>query len=352
MASSIKQASIEKAPMKQVILKSHVVGNPAVENFSIETTVIPDIAEGQVLIKTLWLSLDPLIRFALDEVRLTGRAHVELGEVIYGGAVSQVIESRHPNFAVGNFVEGRTGWQEYAAVDPAQVPLRKVNSGGAPLSTAVGVLGMPGQTAHACMVGVGRVQAGETVVISAAAGVVGSTAGQIGKILGARVVGIAGSAEKCDSLVELGFDACVNYKSADFAEQLAAACPEGVDVYIDNVGGDVTWQVLPLLKYGARMPVCGYIAYYGVGMEGPGPDRLPGFMRTIMSKGLEVRGFGGFMVGGEKSLEDIAAWIRDGLIQYPETIVEGIEQAPWAFASIFGRNSNIGKLLVHVAEPD
>ncbi len=336
--------------MKQVILNSYPQGEPQVSDFAVVEVAMPVVAEGEVLLETLWLSLDPLIRFALDPVTITGRAHVEPGEVIYGGAVARVVESRNSDFTVGDVVEGRTGWTEYAAVDPARVPLRKIDATRAPISTAVGVMGMPGQTAHACMIGIGRVKAGETVVISAAGGMVGSTAAQIGKILGARVVGIAGGADKCAALLELGLDACVNYKADDFAQQLAAACPEGIDVYVDNVGGAVTLTVLPLLKYGARMPVCGYIAYYGVGMEGPGPDHLPGFMRTIMSKGLEVRGFHGQMVGGQQALEDIAGWIRSGQLQHPEAVVDGIENAPQAFVGIFGNNPYIGKLLVRVAD--
>lgn len=336
--------------MKQVILKSHPQGNPKETDFSIQNSEILRPVAGEVLLETLWLSLDPLIRFALDEVMLTGRAKVNIGDVVYGGAVSKVIRSEHPAYKVGDIVEGRTGWQEYSAVNPALVPLRVIDANMAPVSTALGVLGMPGQTAHACIIGVGRVKQGETVVISAAAGVVGSSAGQIAKMRGAHVVGIAGSDDKCARLCELGFDHCINYRSPDFSEKLAASCPDGIDVYIENVGGDVTWAVLPLLKYGARMPVCGYIAYYGLGMEGPGPDRLPGLMRTIMSKGLEIKGFGGFMVGGEQALKDIGQWINQGLIQYPETIVDGIENAPRAFSDIFRKNPYVGKLLIRVSD--
>jgi NADPH-dependent curcumin reductase CurA len=302
-------------------------------------------------LRTLWLSLDPLIRFALDPVPLTGPNRVRIGEPVYGGTVSQVAAANHPGFTVGDFVEGRTGWREYAAIDPATTPLRKLVPELAPLSTALGVVGMPGQTAHACMIGIGRVAAGETVVISAAAGAVGSIAGQIGKILGARVVGIAGGAAKCAAVEALGFDACVDYKASDFSARLAAACPSGVDVYVENVGGAVTAAVLPLLKYRARMPVCGFISYYGIGSEGPGPDRLPGFMRTIMSKGLEVKGFGGALVGGAAALEQLAAWVQAGRLRFPETIVEGLDHAPAAFAGIFRGNANVGKLLVRVAEP-
>jgi NADPH-dependent curcumin reductase CurA len=336
--------------MKQVVLRAHPRGAPRAEDFAVETVQIPATEPGGVLLRSIWLSLDPLIRFTIDQTVLTGPSRVRIGEVVYGGAVSQIVASDNPDFAVGDFVEGRTGWREYAAADPVAARLRKIDASTAPLSTALGVLGMPGQTSHACMIGVGRVTTGETVVISAAAGAVGSLAGQIGKLLGARVVGIAGGAEKSAAVEALGFDRCVDYRAPDFASRLSAVCPGGVDVYIENVGGEVTQAVLPLLKYRARMPVCGFIAYYGIGREGPGPDRLPGFMRTIMSKGLEVRGFGGSMVGGQAALVDLARWLREGKIRNPETIFDGIEKAPAAFAGIFSSNPYIGKLLIRVAD--
>lgn len=342
------------AVMQQVVLASYVQGNPTPGHFRLETAPIPVAGPGELLLKTLWLSLDPLLRFAIDEVRITGAAQVHPGEVMYGPTVSEVVASNHPDYAVGDIVEYRVGWREYAVVDPARAdyrgPPRKIDPALGPVSTALGALGMPGQTAHACVIGVGRVQAGETVVISAAAGAVGSLAGQIAKLLGARVVGIAGGAAKCAALLELGFDAAADYKSTDFAAQLKAACPGGIDVYVDNVGGEVTLQVMPLLKFGARMPLCGYIAYYGVGMEGPGPDRLPGFFRTIMSKGLEVRGFSGTMIGGAGATRDIAGWIDSGKLKVPEAVVEGLAAAPAAFAGVFSGNANLGKLLVKVAD--
>jgi NADPH-dependent curcumin reductase CurA len=339
--------------MRQVVLKAYAKGNPRPEDFAVEEVPIPEAGPGEILLQTLWLALDPLIRFAIDEVLVSGVNQVRLGEVMYGPTVSRVVASNHPDYAVGDVVEDRTGWCEYAVVDPAKAdyrgPPRKLDPSLAPVSTALGALGMPGQTAHACMIGIGRVQAGETVVISAAAGAVGTIAGQIGKILGARVVGIAGGPTKCAALRELGFDGAADYKSPDFADQLKAACPKGIDVYVDNVGGDVTLAVLPLMNRGGRMPLCGYIAYYGVGMEGPGPDHLPGFFRTVMSKGLEVRGFAGFMVGGSQAIQDIAGWIREGRMKFPETVVDGLEAAPAAFAGVFSGNGNVGKLLVRVA---
>jgi NADPH-dependent curcumin reductase CurA len=342
--------------MKQIVLKSYARGNPRATDFALQQASVPAPGEGEILLKTLWLALDPLYRFAIDEVRVTGAMHLQPGDVMAGGTVSEVIVSNHPKYAVGDIVEARAGWREYAVVSPNRSdyrgPPRKIDPSLAPVSTALGALGMPGQTAHASVIGIGRVQAGETVVISAAAGAVGSIAGQIAKILGARVVGIAGGPRKCKALLDLGFDGAVDYRATDYTYQLRAACPKGIEVYIDNVGGDVTLAVLPLLNYRARMPVCGFIAYYGVGMEGPGPDHLPGFFRIIMSKGLEVRGFGGFMVGGEQALQDIAQWMQEGRISFPESIVEGLESAPAAFASVFCGNAHVGKLLVKVAHAD
>jgi NADPH-dependent curcumin reductase CurA len=339
--------------MQQVVLKSYARGNPRAEDFALETVPIPVPGEREILLRTLWLALDPLIRFSIDEKLISGATHTKLGEVMFGPTVCQVVASNHPDYAVDDVVESRTGWREYAVVAPDQAdyrgPPRKLDPALAPVSTALGALGMPGQTAHACVIEIGRVQAGETVVISAAAGAVGSLAGQIAKLLGAHVVGIAGGPRKCAALLDLGFDGAADYKATDFADQLKAACPKGIDVYVDNVGGDVTLTVLPLINRGGRMPLCGYIAYYGVGMEGPGPDHLPGFFRTVMSKGLEVRGFAGFMVGGERAIADIAGWIREGKLRVPESIVDGLASAPAAFAGVFSGNDHVGKLLVRVA---
>ena len=339
--------------MKQIVLASYARGNPKPSDFRIEEVPTPEPGEGEILLKVLWMALDPLIRFSIDEKLLSGATHMRIGDVMVGPSVSEVVASNHPDYLVGDIVEGRTGWREYDVVAPDEAdyrgPPRKLDPDLAPVSTALGAWGGPGQTAYEGIVSVGRVQAGETVVISAAAGAVGSIAGQIAKILGARVVGIAGGPDKCKALLDLGFDAAVDYKAADFQDQLKAALPDGADVYLDNVGGDVTMAVLPLLNRGARMPMCGYIAYYGVGMEGPGPDRLPGFYRQIMAKGLEIRGFAG-LFAGQKGLDDIAGWMKEGKLTFPEAVVEGIESAPDAFSSVFSGNSFVGKLLVKVAE--
>lgn len=336
--------------IKQVTLYSHPAGVPRVDDFEIKIVEMPQLSAKGVMLKTLWLSLDPLIHFSIEEKLVTGRAHVRVGDVVYGSAVSRVVASDHAGFCAGEYVEGRTGWQEYAAIDPVTVPLRKIDSAAAPLSTALGVLGLPGQTAHCCIIEIGRVRAGETVVISAAAGAVGTLAGQIGKILGARVIGIAGGAQKCEALVAMGFDAAVDYKAPDFAKRLATVCPGGIDVYVENVGGEIMRTVMPMLKYGGRMPLCGFIAEYPSGLEGIGPDRLPWLMRMIMSKGMEIRGFSGSLLRSDAMIAELTGWVQSGQLRYPETVVEGLENAPEAFSKMFRDNVNIGKLLVRVAQ--
>jgi NADPH-dependent curcumin reductase CurA len=337
--------------MKQVVLAAYAKGNPKPSDFRLEEAPIPMAGDREILLRTLWLAVDPLFRFAIDEVRLSGALHLELGDVMAGATVSEVIASNHPDYAVGDVVEGRTGWREYAVVAPDQSdyrgPPRKLDPSLAPVSTALGALGMPGQTAHGGIETL-RLKPGETLAISAAAGAVGSIAGQIGKILGARVVGIAGGPAKCKALLDLGFDAAADYRAPDFAAQLKAAAPGGIDCYFDNTGGDVTLEVFRHLNRGARMAMCGYIAYYGMGMEGPGPDHMPALYRTIMGTGLEIRGFAGFMAG-QKALDDIAGWYREGKLKMPETVVKGLEAAPEAFASVFSGNAFIGKLLVRIA---
>jgi len=340
-------------PMKQVVLASYARGVPRPSDFRIEEAPVPEAGAGEILLRTLWLALDPLIRFAIDEEPITGVVRLRPGDVMYGPTVCEVVASNHPDYAPGDIVETRTGWREYALVAPAEAdyrgPPRKLDPELAPVRTALGALGMPGQTAYAGIVQTGRVAAGETVVVSAAAGAVGSIAGQIARVLGARAVGIAGGADKCRTLLDIGFDAAVDYKAGDFEERLSAALSEGADVYFDSTGGDVTFAVLPHLKRGARMPVCGFMAYQNMGMEGPGPDRMPGFYRMINSKALEIRGFSSFFAGAE-ALEKIAGWMKQGLIVFPETIVEGLEAAPEAFSSVFSGNSFVGKLLVKVAQ--
>lgn len=338
--------------MKQIILRAHPKGDVKAEDFAVEEVAIPSPGPGEILVRILWLSLDPMIRFALDEKVLTGLAKVGIGDPVYGGTVAKVVESNNADYAIGDLIEVRAGWREYAAIDPAaqRLGFRRIDPAAAPLSAHLGLVGMPGQTAHAAAIEIGRIASGETVVISAAAGAVGTFAGQIAKMRGARVVGIAGGPAKCKALVELGFDACVDYKAADYAAKLAEALPDKVDVFLDNVGGDILIGMLDHLKHGARVVVVGSIAYYGDGMQAPGPDKLAGFLRLIMSRGLEVRGFAGQMTAGAKGLADLAQWLAEGKIRNVETVVEGLENAPAAFAGKFSGNDHIGKLVVRVGE--
>jgi NADPH-dependent curcumin reductase CurA len=336
--------------MKQVLLTARPQGFPKSTDFAVEEAPIPTAGPDQMLLKTLWLSVDPFMRLGLDEKPLGGNNGVPLDSVMIGDAVSEVIESNVEGYAKGDFVIARSGWREYATIGAGTQNLRKIEpTKNASLSGAIGALGMPGQTSYAGMVVIGRIKEGETVVISAAAGAVGIIAGQIGKLKGARVVGIAGGAEKCAAVVAAGFDACIDYKAADFEEKLKAAVPEGIDLYFDNVGGDVTQTVLPLVKYGARWASCGFIANYDVPDFGPGPDRMPWLLRMIMLKGLEIRGFNGAFVGGKPALDQMRAWVEDGSINIKQTVFEGVENAPVAFESLFKSNANIGKVVIKVA---
>jgi hypothetical protein len=273
------------------------------------------------------------------------------GAVMEGATVGEVVESYDDSFAVGDFVLAHGGWQEYA-VQPAK-GLRKLEPDAAPISTAVGVLGMTGFTAYTGLDEIGQPKAGETVVVSAAAGAVGQVVGQIARIKGCRVVGVAGADDKCRHVVQAyGFDACVNYKDDDFAEQLAAACPDGIDVYFENVGGVVFETVRGLLNDFARIPVCGRIAHYNDSEAPPGPDRLVAFMGQVLVKRLRVQGFIQFDFSHRSGdfQRDMGAWVRSGDIRYQEDIVDGLENAVDAFQGLLqGRNR--GKLLVRVA-PD
>src|SRR5437588_670555 len=265
-----------------------------------------------------------------------------------GGTVSRVEASRHKDFAVGDVVLARAGWQEYAVSDGSG--LRKLDPKRAPLSTALGVLGMPGMTAYAGLTIIGQPKAGETVVVAAATGPVGATVGQIAKIKGCRAVGIAGGADKCRYLVEhLGFDAAVDHRAPDLPEKLRAACPRGIDVYFENVGGAVWQAVFPLLNDFARVPVCGLIAQYNMTELPASPDRTPQLFRQVLTKRLTIRGFivWDFASQAEAFERDVSTWLQQGKIKFKEDVVEGLENAPQAFVGLL-QGKNFGKLLVRV----
>jgi NADPH-dependent curcumin reductase CurA len=301
-----------------------------------------------VLLRTLYLSLDPYMRGRMSTAP-SYAPPVDLGAVMVGGTVSRVEASRHAGFTVGDLVVGYTGWQDYAISDGTG--LTKLSSQLDRPTRALGVLGMPGFTAYMGLLDIGRPQPGETVVVAAATGAVGSAVGQIAKLKGCRVVGVAGGAEKCRFAVDgLGLDACIDHHSAELRQQLAAACPKGIDVYFENVGGAVLEAVLPLLNARARVPVCGLIAYYNDDRRSEGVDQLPMLMRTILTRRLDVRGFIINLEYGSRFGEffaQMSAWVAEGKIKDREDIVEGLENAPEAFIGML-EGRNFGKLIVRV----
>ncbi|XYH95645.1 NADP-dependent oxidoreductase [Sorangium sp. So ce1128] len=333
---------------RKIILAARPDGEPKVSDFQLIEEELPEPGEGRALLRTLYLSLDPYMRGRMNAAK-SYAPPVEIGDVMVGGAVSEVLRSSVAGLSPGDIVEGRTGWQAYAVTDGNG--LRKVDPALAPVSTALGVLGMPGMTAYTGLLNLGQPKPGETVVVAAASGAVGSVVGQIAKIKGCRAVGVAGGQRKCDHVVnELGFDACVDHRSPDLAERLKEACPGGIDVYFENVGGAVFEAALPLLNPFARVPVCGLIAHYNDTAPPPGPDRLPGLMRQVLSKRLMFRGFivSDFAEQSPEFLQETSRWIREGRIKYREDIVEGLDRAPEAFIGLL-KGENFGKLIVRVA---
>ncbi len=268
----------------------------------------------------------------------------ELGQPMVGGTVGEIVASRNAKFAVGDIVLAYAGWQDYGVSNGAG--LRKLDPSAAPISTALGVLGMPGMTAYSGLLEIGQPKEGETLVVAAASGAVGSVVGQIAKLKGCRAVGVAGGAAKCRYVVEeLGFDACVDHHAPDFAARLEEACPQGVDIYFENVGGAVQQAVWPLLNSFARVPVCGVISQYSATSPSPGPD-----IATILRKRLTVRGFivWDFAAREADFLREMPDWIRSGRVKYREDVVAGLEKAPEAFLGLL-KGKNFGKLLIKVA---
>jgi NADPH-dependent curcumin reductase CurA len=328
---------------RQIVLKSRPEGAPGLDNFELVQAPVPEPGDGEVVMRTRWLSLDPYMRGRMSAAKSYAKP-VDIGAPMTGGTVSEVTASRDPGFAVGDIVMGYGGWQDYAR--SSGQGLRKLDPAVAPVTTALGVLGMPGMTAYAGLLEIGRPKAGETVVVAAASGAVGAVVGQIAKIKGCRAVGIAGGADKCRYVVEeLGFDACIDHRAGDFAQRLEAACPSGIDVYFENVGGAVQQAVWPLLNDFARVPVCGLIAQYNAPAPMPGPD-----MFTVLRKRLTVRGFivWDFAAREADFRRDVGDWIRTGRLKYREDVVEGLENAPSAFLGLL-QGRNFGKLLVKVS---
>ncbi|WNQ13377.1 NADP-dependent oxidoreductase [Paenibacillus aurantius] len=331
---------------QQIHLTRRPQGMPQAGDFSFVEAQMPEIGEGQALVRTLYLSVDPYLRGRMSDKK-SYVAPFEVGKMLSGGIVGQVEESRTPSLARGDIVTGHLGWQRYAAVTPGQVT--KVDPTLAPISTALGVLGMTGLTAYFGLLDIGRPKEGETVVVSGAAGAVGMIVGQIARIKGARAVGIAGSAEKTEYLIrELGFDAAVNYKNDNFREELEKACPQGVDVYFDNVGGEVSDAVLAHLNKGARIPLCGQISMYNLEKPDIGPRIQPQLLiNSALMKGFIV---GEYAARFGDGVRELAGWLKEDKLKYAENIVDGFENTIEAFLGLFS-GENVGKQLVKVAEP-
>ncbi len=331
---------------QRIVLAKRPVGWPGPEHFRLEEVPMPVPKAGEVLLKIRYLSLDPYMRGRMNAAKSYAKP-VEVDAVMVGGTVAEVIASRHPDYHTGDVVLSYSGWQRFAVCDGTG--LRKLDPAAAPVTTALGVLGMPGFTAYAGLLTIGKPKPGETVVVAAASGAVGSVVGQIARIKGARAVGIAGGADKCAFVRDvLGFDAVVDHRSSDFAAQLAAACPEGIDVYFENVGGPIWNAVFPLLNDFARVPVCGLIAQYND--EAPaGPDRLAGMMRQVLTKSLSIRGYIVYEFAAQQDdfYREAAGWIAAGRLRYREDIVDGLETAPKAFIGLL-RGANFGKLIVRL----
>ena len=335
---------------RHIVLASRPSGAPRLSDFRLEQSPVPELGDGEVLLRTLWLSLDPYMRGRMNAAQSYANP-VEVGGIMVGGTVSEVIASKHPKFVSGDIVLGYAGWQDYAV--STEGALRKLDPQAAPISTALGVLGMPGMTAYTGLLTIGHPKVGETVVVAAASGPVGSLVGQIAKLKGCRAVGIAGGAAKCQYLTdELGFDAAIDHRSQRFADDLKAACPRGIDIYFENVGGAVWDAVAPLLNDFARVPVCGLIAHYNMTKLPAGPDLTPQLFFRILTKRLTVRGFivSDFNDQREAFTRDVGGWLRDGKIKYKEDVVDGLQNAPQAFLGLL-EGRNFGKLLVRVNAP-
>ena len=334
---------------RRIVLASRPVGAPKPSDFRLEESALPAPAAGQLLLRTLYLSLDPYMRGRMSDAP-SYAAPVAVGEVMVGGTVSRVEASQHPDFQAGDLVLGQTGWQSHALSDGKG--LVKLDPAMAQPSLALGVLGMPGFTATMGLLDIGQPQAGETVVVAAASGAVGAVVGQIAKLKGCRVVGIAGGADKCRYVIdELGFDDCIDHRRADLKQRLAVACPKGIDVYFESVGGAVFDAVLPLLNAKARIPVCGLIAHYNDTALPPGPDRLGLLTRTLLTKRIKMQGFiifDDYAPRYGEFFEQMSAWLKDGKIKYREDLVDGLENAPQALIGLL-EGKNFGKQVVRVA---
>ncbi|KPA23134.1 NADPH-dependent curcumin reductase [Shimia sp. SK013] len=339
--------------MQRIVLASRPVGEPTDENFTLETLDIPEIGDGEVLVRNHYMSLDPYMRGRMDDAK-SYAAPVPIGGTMEGGTVGEVIASKHPGFAPGDFVFGMLGWATHGVGKGAE--MRKLDPKLAPITTALGVLGMPGFTGWFGLMEYGKPKEGETLVVAAATGPVGSMVGQVAKARGLRVVGIAGGPEKCKMAVEtLGFDACIDHyafeTASDLRRALKAECPKGIDIYFENVGGKILDAVLPMMNPHGRIPLCGMIAWYNAGALGAeaSAEALTGprMWRSILVNFLSVNGFiiSNHFDSYPDFLRDVGPMLAQGKLAFVEDIADGLENAPEAFRGLLnGRNK--GKQLV------
>ncbi|UWR44607.1 NADP-dependent oxidoreductase [Phaeobacter inhibens] len=335
---------------RQFVLAERPKGEPTDSTLRLETTEVPTPGEGQMLLRNEYLSLDPYMRGRMSSAP-SYAAPVEIDEVMVGGTVAEVVTSNVKGYEKGDWVVAFGGWQDYTLSDGTGV----INMGKNPQnpSWALGVLGMPGLTAWAGLTQIGQPKEGETLVVAGASGPVGATVGQIGKILGLHVVGIAGGAEKCQHVIDtLGFDACIDYKADGFADDLAKAVPDGIDIYFENVGGAVFDAVMPRLNPSARIPLCGLISQYNATALPEGPDRMNYLMGQLLRKRITMRGFIVFDDFGHlypEFAKQMTGWVQDGKVKYREEMIEGLEQAPAAFVGLL-RGEAFGKRVIHLAD--
>ncbi|EIO3979884.1 NADP-dependent oxidoreductase [Vibrio vulnificus] len=336
---------------RQIVLASRPVGAPTADNFVLTQSDIPTPAQGEMLLRSVYLSLDPYMRGRMSDAKSYAEP-VGIDEVMVGGTVCQVEASNHAEFEVGEWVLAYTGWQDYALSNGEG--LIKLGKQPSHPSYALGVMGMPGFTAYMGLLDIGQPKEGDTLVVAAATGAVGSMVGQIGKLKGCRVIGIAGGEEKCQFAKDtLGFDECIDHKAADFAEQLEKVCHNGIDIYFENVGGKVFDAVMPLLNTGARIPLCGLISQYNATSLPEGPDRMSMLMAQLLIKRIKMQGFIIFDDYGHRYGEfaaDMTQWLAQGKIHYREHLVQGLENAPDAFIGLL-EGKNFGKMVVQTNQP-
>ncbi|MFV0547674.1 MAG: NADP-dependent oxidoreductase [Limnobaculum xujianqingii] len=333
---------------RRIVLASRPYGAPTPNDFRLEQQPIAVPGAGEVLLRNVYLSLDPYVRGRMSDAP-SYSPPMEINDVIVGGTVSKVVQSNHPEFQAGDWVVGQAGWQDYTVSDGQGII--KLDSVIPHPSYALGILGMPGFTAYMGLLDIGQPKAGETLVVAAATGPVGGTVGQIAKLKGCRVVGIAGGAEKCRYAVEtLGFDVCLDHYQPDLAQQLTNACPQGIDIYYENVGGKVFDAVLPLLNPRARIPVCGIISQYNATALPDGPDRLSLLESIILKKRIRMQGFiifNDYAHHFGEFIQQMGQWVSEGKIKYREHLVQGLENAPEAFIGLL-KGENFGKLVIQL----